>query len=187
MLARCLVGIVALFVTFTAVAEEANVPDILTKAALYIFSADHVHDDPEYIFTAAELEVLRNQRENVVKMIIAALGHRHSVVGADLSAYFDWEECIPVIRHQFFRPGRFYGWEGTDLNDPNAHLSDHQYVYHKRYLAALHHFYGDRLGSELNFTDYEKELIKSQSQSSRSDYRNWGLWMQEKLAESFSQ
>lgn len=161
--------------------SEQDTVSTFAKAAEAIFNGDFVWGNTEKTFSQDELDTLKQYPDDVERLICAALNGGNSVVGAELMAYFDLKGCFNMLRFRVLEPGRYYGWEGTPDSD-DAHLSDHQYVYHSRYLAALADLFdGEDLMTILALKSREIAFLEELANMDGNSHREWAQWMLYKL------
>jgi len=160
---------------------ETDVADTIAKAANYIYSTDFTQGPVVDTFSEDELRVLGKNPDALNSLIKSALGLQHSVGGAMLMAHFRLQENFDYLRHRMLEPGRRYGWEGTYANDEERYYSDHQYVYHTRYLPAIEELIGSPLHESIELTDKEKKRIDDLVASPTNESHHWSIWISRKL------
>ncbi|MHC4202059.1 MAG: hypothetical protein ACYSU0_18875 [Planctomycetota bacterium] len=149
-----------------------------------MFDRDHVdYDVPiEDVFSAEELEVLRQDVPSLATMVEAALGRQDSIWGAKCAAYFKIDSVVPLLRHHLLTPRRCYGWEGPDYSVLESYLTDNQYQYSIAYLEAIEQITGRPIEEAVELTPAEVETIDNHAGNTKSPYHHWSLWLRRKFA-----
>jgi hypothetical protein len=165
--------------------QESREPvaSTFTKAAIRVFSSDHVGYDVLVTkeFSGQELETLQENLPSLVTMIETALGSQNSIWGAKLAGHFKVQKVIPLLRHHLLTPRRCYGWEGPDYSKLESYLADYQYQYSITYLQAIEKISGMSIRNAVKLNPAEAEVIDRHARNQESKYYHWALWMRRKF------
>ena len=165
------------------VASEPTLAETMAKAKKHIFDPDFLAPEPTAIFNLRELAILNENLEVVSEMIQQALEKQNSVVGADLVAYFKLQKNFLALRKRLLIPGYMYGWDGE--NSEENRLSDHQYVFHTRYVAAIEKLKGAKLHQVIVLTTKESEALNKRYFDLKDSHNlqgfYWVKWIMLKL------
>ncbi len=162
--------------------NQDEVANAIAKAAGYIYFSSFEQDPVTYAFDENELEILSNHLEPLDLLIRDALGVRDSVGGAMLMAHFGLAANMDFLRSHILKPGRYYGWEGSyDDDDEEKYFSDHQYVYHSKYVKAYEAVAGAPLYEVIKLSSSESEKIRQLAATPNKEHYHWANWIGRKM------
>ena len=166
----------------SAVADEADdVANAFARAANYVYYSGFEHSSVANAFTENEQRLLGENREALNTIIRKALGIQDSVGGALLTAHFGFDENVDRLRYRILDPGRAYGWEGSNMADEEWYMSDHQYVYHSRYIESLEAITGRPVHEVIELTESERDRIIDLAANPPNQHWEWAMWISRKL------